>query len=75
MIGQASLTHDELVTAITEIESIINSRSLSYISAEDIEEPLTPSHLIIGRRILNLPDYLGAPFDPEDKDFNVGSTS
>ncbi len=32
MIDQASLTHDELVT---DIESIINSRPLSYISAGD----------------------------------------
>ena len=29
MVGQASLTHDELLTAVTEIESIINSRPLS----------------------------------------------
>ena len=45
MVGPASLTHDEVLTAVTEIESIINSQPLSYISAEDTEEPLTPSHL------------------------------
>ena len=58
MVGQASLTQDELVSTVAEIESIINSRPLSYISAEDTEEPLTPSHLFIGRRVLNLPEYL-----------------
>ena len=55
-IGRAKLTHDELLTALTEVEVIVNSRPLSYLSTEDIEEPLTPSHLLIGRRVLNLPD-------------------
>ena len=39
--------------AITEVEMILNSRSLSYVSTEDIEEPLMPSHLITRRRTLN----------------------
>ena len=56
IIGQARLTHDELLTALTEVEMIINSRPLSYVSTEDCEEPLTPSHLLIGRRVLSLPD-------------------
>ena len=47
-IGRAKLTHDELLTAFTEVEVIVNSRPLSYLSKEDIEEPLTPSHLLIG---------------------------
>ena len=58
IIGQAKLTYDELHTAIVEIEMVINSRPLSYISQEDLEEPLTPSHLMIGRRILSLPSNL-----------------
>ena len=74
MVGQASLNHDELVTAVTEIESIINSRPLSYVSAGDTEEPLTPSHLLIGRRVLNLPDHLGYSCDPGDEDFDIDST-
>ena len=49
---------------------MINSRPLSYVSAEDIEEPLTPSHLIVGRRILNLPDHIG---DLDDEEFSTDS--
>jgi len=54
-IGKAKLTCDELLTALTEIEMILKSRPLSYISTEDMEEPLTP-HLMARRRLLSLPD-------------------
>ena len=74
MVGQASLNHDELVTAVTEIESIINSCPLSYVSAGDVEEPLTLSHLLIGRRVLNLPDHLSQLCEPGDEDFDISST-
>jgi len=47
-IGRSRLTYDELLTTLTEVEMILNSRPLSYISNDDIEEPLTPSHLIMG---------------------------
>ena len=53
-IGRARLTYDELLTVLAEVEMILNSRPLSYVSSEDIEEPLTPSHLLIGHRVLNL---------------------
>ena len=69
-VGQASFMHNGLLTSVTEIESIINSRPLSYVSAGDTEEPLTPSHLLIGRRVINLPDYLGHLCDPGDDDFD-----
>lgn len=58
MIGKAKLSHDEMLTAITEVEMIINSRPISYVSPNDLEEPLTPSHLLMGRRLLSLPDNL-----------------
>lgn len=43
-------------TVLVEIEAVINSRPLPYIS-EDAEEegPLTPSQLLIGRRVTTLP--------------------
>lgn len=36
--------------------SVLNSRLLTYVSTEDIEEPLTPSHLLTGRRLLSILD-------------------
>lgn len=50
--------HDELITAVVEIEAILNSQPLSYVSIDDLEEPLKPSHLIAGRRLLSLPDTI-----------------
>ena len=29
-----------------------------YISADDLDEPPTPSHLLVGRRLLSYPYYL-----------------
>lgn len=54
-IGKARLTYDELITILAEVEMILNSRPLSYMESDDNEQPLTPSHLIIGRRVMNLP--------------------
>ena len=50
---------------------ILNSRPSSYVSTEDIEEPLTPSHLMTGGRVLSLPDVVHYRRPPEDSDFQV----
>ena len=57
-IGQAKLTHNELITAVVEIEAILNSWPLSYMSSNDLEEFLTPSHQIVEWRLLSLPDTI-----------------
>ena len=74
LIGRAQYSLDELITTLAEIEAVINSRPLTYVSAGDMEEPLTPSHLIMGRRIRNLPDHLSHLDDTEDEDFSPDSS-
>ena len=70
-IGKAKLTYDELLTVLTEVEAIINSRPLTYFSSEDLEEPLTPSHLLTGHRILSLPDDPAPLGNDSDSEFEV----
>ena len=43
-----------------------------YISLDDFEEPLTSSHLVVGCRLLNIPDDLGY-LDDGDEEFTVDS--
>ena len=71
ILGQAKFSYDELNTALIEVEAIVNSRPLTYITSDDLEEPLTPSHLIIGRRILSLPDDLTYMEEDGDEEFTV----
>lgn len=48
---------------------ILNCRPLSYVSSEDYEEPLTPSHLLCGHRIMSLPDNRSSEAEDSDADF------
>ena len=59
-IGRSKLSYDELLTVVTEVEITLNSRPNSYVSSDDLEEPLTPSHLLVGHWLLRLPDPLCA---------------
>ena len=56
VLGNARLTYEDLLTVVTEVEGVLNSRPITYVYAEDTEEPLTPSHLVIGKRVATLPD-------------------
>ena len=74
IIGQAKFSYDELNTALVEVEAIINSCPLTYVSLDDFEEPLTPSHLLVGRRLLSMPDDLGC-LDDGDEEFTVDTNT
>ncbi|KAJ8872932.1 hypothetical protein PR048_026548 [Dryococelus australis] len=57
MIGRASLGYEEVSTILCEVEYVINSRPLSYLS-EDTEDlvPLTPTMLQKDNRPIGVPD-------------------
>ena len=65
-LGRSTLSFDELTTILVEVEAVLNSTRLTYLYSDDVEEPLTPSHLVIGRRLLTLPVE---PLQIDDWDF------
>ena len=44
---------EELATITSEVEAVLNSRPLTYIYEEEVEEAITSSHLYCGRRLLD----------------------
>ena len=66
IVGQARLTYDEMTTALVEVEAVINSRPLTYVAMDDLDEPLTHSHLLTIHRISSLPDNTKPSKDDEE---------
>ena len=61
-IGGARLSYDEVLTVTTQVEGTLNP--LTYVTSEDLEEPITPSHLLFGYRLLSLPEHIEDESDP-----------
>ena len=66
--GQDRLFYNELLTAVVEVEAKIISQLLMYTPADNAEEPLTPYHLLVGTRLLNLPNYLQCSSEDDAND-------
>ena len=58
---------------VVEIEAVLNDRPLTYTSSDvDDPQPLTPAHLLYGRKIVRLPhEYHAEEF--EDPDYGTKS--
>ena len=56
VVGTAKLNYEEMETCVVEIEGIINTRPLTYLYEDDVSEPLTPSHLLMGRNLSTTPE-------------------
>ena len=58
VLGWSKFSYEELLTILAEIEMVLNSRPLTYVTTDDSDEPFTPSHLLVGQRLMNFPDHL-----------------
>lgn len=67
VLGKAQLSYEELLTVLTEVEGVLNSRPLTYVYSDIIGEPLTPSHLVIGWPLTTLPDRTEFSDDEDSK--------
>jgi hypothetical protein len=55
ILGRTNISYETLQTVVTEVEAVMNDRPLTYVSSESSDaEPLTPAHLLYGRRLTTL---------------------
>ena len=72
-MGRSFVTLPILETIVVELEATINDHPLTYVSSDVTDvEPLTPSHLLYGRRMTSLPH--SNVKDPEDPDYVLSDT-
>lgn len=56
VFGRSKINMDTLHNIVTEIEAMLNDRPLIYILTDPHDlQPLTPFHLLYGRRLTSLP--------------------
>ncbi|XP_055618455.1 uncharacterized protein LOC129763419 [Toxorhynchites rutilus septentrionalis] len=64
VIGYSSVSYEDFLTLLVQIEGCINSRSLTQLSDDpDDLQPLTPAHFLVGTSLDALPDpdYTSTP--------------
>lgn len=62
-LGRSFVSFEELQTILCDIEAVINSRPLVYKSDDDMDETLTPNHLIFGHNYQNPSRIADVPVD------------
>ncbi|XP_063545735.1 uncharacterized protein LOC134753726 [Cydia strobilella] len=57
VIGESTLTFEEMATLLSQIEACLNSRPISVVPNDPNEpNPLTPGHFLIGEPLVTVPE-------------------
>ena len=74
-LDKSKLNYEQLATVLLEVEFILNNRPLTYVYPDDLEECVTPNHLLFGRKLNAEALNSTIAFDsPETDDHNVVAT-
>ena len=52
VVDVSSLDYEQLSTVLVDIENVMNSHPLTYMNDENLDESLTPCHVIYARNIV-----------------------
>ena len=70
VLGREFTTLNSLQTIIIEIEAILNERPLTYVPTDISDpDPITPAHLLYGRKIVCVPYHMTPQYNQCDPDF------
>ena len=70
VLGRAFTTLNSLQTLIVEIEGILNNRPLTTAPTDiNDPDPITPAHLLYGRKVACVPYHVTTEYDYSDPDF------
>ena len=70
-LGRAHITLLTLQTIIVEVEALLNDRPLTYISDDILDpDPLTPAHMLHGRRLTRLPHVRATMEELQDPNYH-----
>ena len=71
LLGRSRVDYEQLHMLLTEIQTIVNNRPLTFLYDDPAEVVLTPNHLLFGRKI-NL-DNISKSISFNNEDLNKGS--
>lgn len=58
VIGNSTLTYEEMATVLSQVEACLNSRPMSKLTDNSNDPmPLTPGHFLVGEPLVLAPDY------------------